>query len=82
VKFENITTEDLFGKGVTGLPDTPGLSTQEMQAKFDELVKDVMVPKFNALVEELKKIAVIESVSDTVEDSTTSPRCQHRCYPQ
>ena len=45
MNFKEVTAEDLFGKGVTGLPDTPGLSTTDMQAKFDELVKDVMVPK-------------------------------------
>ena len=72
MNFDNIKPEDLVGKGVVGLPDTPGLNTQQMQEKFDELVRSVMVPKFNALIEELKKISSIESVSQTVEDSETS----------
>ena len=33
--FTKITDEDLLNKGVIGLPDTPGLSTSEMQAKFE-----------------------------------------------
>lgn len=48
-----ITQADLADKGVTGLPDTPALSTADMQAKFDELVKDVVVPKFNDLCDSL-----------------------------
>lgn len=43
--FTKIEQADLVNKGVTGLPDTPGLTTGEMQAKFDELVTDVVVPK-------------------------------------
>nr|DAI05931.1 MAG TPA: hypothetical protein [Ackermannviridae sp.] len=36
-----------------GLPDTPGLSTSEMQAKFEQIAREVLVPKFNQLVDEL-----------------------------
>lgn len=39
--FEKITDTSLTNKGVTGLPDVPGLTTAEMQAKFDELSRDV-----------------------------------------
>lgn len=72
MNFKEITAEDLFGKGVTGLPDTPGLSTTDMQAKFDELVKDVMVPKFNALVRELAVLSGVESVTKELENTETS----------
>ena len=53
MEFEKITDAELVGKGVTGLPDVPGLSTADMQAKFDELSKDVVIPAFNKLVETL-----------------------------
>ena len=36
-----------------GLPDTPGLSTSEMQAKFEQTAREVIVPMFNQLVDEL-----------------------------
>lgn len=36
-----------------GLPDTPGLSTSEMQAKFEQIAREVLVPRFNQLVDEL-----------------------------
>lgn len=48
-----ITQADLAGKGVEGLPDVPGLTVAEMQAKFDELVKDVVKEKLNALIDAL-----------------------------
>lgn len=50
--FTKITDEDLQNKGVMGLPDTPGLSTSEMQAKFEQIAREVIVPKFNQLVDE------------------------------
>jgi hypothetical protein len=45
-----ITSADRADKGVTGLPDTPGLSTGDMQARFDSL-GNLSIAKFNALVD-------------------------------
>lgn len=45
-----ISSADRSGKGVTGLPDTPGLSTADMQARFDSL-GNLSIDKFNALVD-------------------------------
>ena len=53
--FTRITNADTTGKGVVGLPDTPGLSTADMQKRFDELALDVIIPKFNALLESLEE---------------------------
>ena len=44
-----ISATDRTGKGVTGLPDTPGLSTGDMQARFDSLA-NLAIDKFNAVV--------------------------------
>ena len=54
--FEKISDEELNAVGVTGLPDTPGLSTLEMQKKFDEPAKQLIAPKFNKLVDDLNDI--------------------------
>ena len=51
--FDKITAEDTNGKGVVGLPDTPQLDTTSMQKKFDELATDVIIPKFNKLVDDM-----------------------------
>ena len=61
--FTKITEEDVKNKGVVGLPDTPNLSTIEMQKKFDELTNDVVIPKFNNLIEEMEKAGVDKAVS-------------------
>lgn len=49
-----ILDSDVADKGVIGLPDTPNLSTQAMQEKFDEIALDVLKPKHNELIDELE----------------------------
>lgn len=59
-----ISSADRAGKGVTGLPDTPGLSTGDMQARFDSL-GNLAIDKFNN---------VVDNVGDTItNDSTKLP---------
>ena len=43
----------LQGKGNIGKPDTPGVTTQEMQRIMDEIPREVIVPAFNALIDAL-----------------------------
>lgn len=49
---------ELNAVGVTGLPDVPGLSTREMQEKFDEPAKKLLAPRINALLEELDGLGI------------------------
>ncbi|MBP0980162.1 MAG: hypothetical protein J6Q18_01220 [Oscillospiraceae bacterium] len=49
--YKKITENDLVGKGVVGQPDTPALSALEMQNKVEEIVRDVVIPAFNRLVD-------------------------------
>jgi hypothetical protein len=56
-----IKNSDRTGKGVTGLPDTPGLSTGDMQARFDSL-GNLAIDKFNNMV---------DSVGDAVTNDDT-----------
>ena len=63
MSFVKIAQSDLTGKGVIGLPDTPGLQTMEMQEKFDEIALDVIVPKFNELSTELDDAELDEKIS-------------------
>ena len=69
--FTKITETDMKNKGVVGLPDTPNLSTTEMQAKLDELSTDVIVPKFNNLVDELSDPSAAESIGIEAPDKFT-----------
>lgn len=57
-----ITENDLFNKGNTGQPDVPNLTTAQMQHKLDELSLDVIVPKFNNLIDELEAAAASGSL--------------------
>ena len=45
-----ITSADRVNKGVTGLPDTPGLSTGDMQARFDSLA-NLVIDFYNRMVD-------------------------------
>lgn len=64
--YEKITAEDTNGKGVVGLPDSPQLDTTSMQKKFDELATDVIIPKFNQLIDELEAGGLPVKASDIV----------------
>lgn len=54
-----ITAEDRQNKGVSGLPDTPNMTTAAIQERFDTL-GNLSIDKFNALV---------DAASDTVDGS-------------
>ena len=51
--FKKITDADVKGKGNVGRPDTPGVSTAEMQRIMDEIPREVIIPAFNALIDAL-----------------------------
>ena len=53
MSIEKLTDADYNVKGVTGLADTPGLSTLEMQQKLDELSRSVVGPKVNEVIDAL-----------------------------
>lgn len=67
-----ITSQDTNGKGVIGLPDAPGLASGDMQKKFDELALEVIVPKFNEMVD-VANDTMVTHTKDTAVGSTTQP---------
>lgn len=72
--FTRITSSDTKNKGVIGLADTPGLSTEEMQKKFDELALDIIIPKLNALMTELEAAAAAASLGASVPAGITADK--------
>ena len=72
--FTKIIEEDIKNKGVVGLPDTPNLSTAEMQAKFDELALDVIIPKVNNLIAEIEAITASASIGIDVDDELSAEK--------
>lgn len=53
MSYKKIEGSDLLNKGVIGLPDTPGLSKEDMQSKLEEIARAVIIPAFNALIDSL-----------------------------
>ena len=72
MSFTRILSSDTKNKGVIGLPDTPGLSTEDMQKKFDEIALDVIIPKLNVLIGELESAAAAVSLGASVPDGITA----------
>ena len=63
--FRKITEGDMLGKGNVGRPDTPGVSTAEMQRILDELPREVLAPIFNENIEELERLELDTAVKST-----------------
>lgn len=61
-----IKSSDYEGKDIAALPVRPTISAAELQAAFDRLVKEVVVPKFNALIEELAGSLGANAIGKTI----------------
>lgn len=70
LQFENITEKDYSQKGVRLLDNNPEMSATDLKRVFDELHLDVVIPKFNALVEMLNG-AVKNSITDSEDEIPT-----------
>lgn len=46
----------LEGKGNIGKPDTPGVTTQEMQRIMDEIPREVIIPTYNKMIDQMNEI--------------------------
>lgn len=69
--FKKITDEDRSGKGNVGQPDTPGLTTAEMQEVMDSL-PNLAIDKFNELVDALNATTAAVNMGATVPDGITA----------
>lgn len=74
--FTKIGSADTADKGVVGMPDKPDLTTLQMQNKLDELALSVIIPKHNALIDELEAGTAGASigVKNGTEDTTLQSR--------
>lgn len=70
--FEKITDEMLEGKGNIGKPNTPGVSTQEMQRIMDEIPREVIVPAFNEFLDALQSDTAAQSIGTQIPDGLSS----------
>lgn len=58
MRLDKIETEDYQNKGIRVKPNPLGLSVPEAQRAFDELCLDVVIPKHNALTEDLAALQI------------------------
>lgn len=65
MSYTKVTDEDRLNKGVTGLPDVPQLSTEDMQTKFDEL-GNMGIDALNNLIDELEDTTGADSLGASV----------------
>lgn len=61
-----VTGSDYTGKDVSSLDERPQMSAAELQAAFDRLVKEVVAPKFNALIDALAGLSGADEIGKTV----------------
>ena len=74
--FGPITDADREGKGNVGQPDTPALTTTEMQEQMDSL-PNLVIDKFNELIEALEDTTAAISIGAEVpEGFTAQPNVQ------
>lgn len=66
---EKITEDDLLNRGVLGQPDVPGLSAAEMQFKVEEIVREVVIPRFNDFVDKVSLICAEKTEVDNVAEA-------------
>lgn len=66
--FTTITDNELVNMGVTGLPDTPELTTEEMQAQFDEYPQ-FLKDKFKTHITELEANTAAADIGMEVPES-------------
>lgn len=69
--FKKITDEDRAGKGNVGQPDTPGLTTAEMQEVMDSL-PNLAIDKFNELIDALNETTAAVNMGATVPEGITA----------
>ncbi len=57
MSVKQISNDDLKNIGVIGLDDAPGLSKADMQAKFEETSRSVIIPRLNETIADHNKLA-------------------------
>ena len=70
--FRKITEGDMLGKGNVGRPDTPGVSTAEMQRIMYELPREVLAPAFNELAGQLEAETAAADIGAAAPEGVTA----------
>lgn len=74
--FAKITEEELAEVGVEQLDDRPVMASAAMKAKFEETAKQLLAPKFNALVEALNAATGAENLGAQAPEGLSGTNAQ------
>lgn len=69
--FSKITDQDRLGKGNVGQPDTPLLTTTEMQEQMDSL-SNLAIDRFNAFIDEISESTASNNIGCTAPSGITA----------
>ena len=69
--FDKISAADREGKGNVGQPDTPNLTTSEMQEQMDSL-PNLMIDKFNEFIDALNANTAAANIGASVPNGITA----------
>lgn len=72
MSFEKIQESEMTGKLISELGDVPELTASELKDRFDALAKDVIIPKFNKLVESIGETSAATGIGMEPPDGITS----------
>lgn len=65
--INKITEEEIRQNSVVGMAEVPGLPTEEMQYRIEQLVREIAIPKINEVVEYIvEKVVTQEQLSKTL----------------
>jgi len=79
MSFTNIEPDELVGLGVTGLADTPELSTEDMQAQFDEypqFLKDKFITHITELEAKTAAANIGIEIPTSLSEEVTTEKVQ------
>lgn len=66
IKPYQILDSDFVGKGVSAQPNPMELPEDEAKAVFDQLVKEVLTPKYNAFLKAMEKVDLTEDLEKPI----------------
>ena len=69
--FNRVTEADKENKGVTGLPDTPNMTTADLQGRFDSL-GNLAIDKLNQLMDEMEDTTAAGNIGITCPKSVSA----------
>lgn len=77
MELKKITEADLEGKGLVGMEDAPVLSGDAFRYKFEEIVRDVVIPIYN---DNLNKTVTKEEMEKTLTELASKGDMQSLIY--